>query len=75
MADNVQFHNDGAVEGHIGEAIGFYEADKGMVHLYAPGAGHRSIVAANAGDAERIFWDFVNEMKKFAKPAMNEPWL
>ena len=62
MVENVQFHSDMADEGHIGEAIGFYEADKSMVHLYAPSTGHRSVSAASAAEAERIFWDFVNEI-------------
>ena len=60
--NNVQFHNDGAVESRIGEAVGFYETDKGMVHLYAPSAGHRIVAATNVGEAEQIFWDFVNEV-------------
>ena len=62
MTNNVQFHSDMADEGHIGEAIGFFEVDKGMVHLYAPGVGHRSVAVANAGEAERIFWNFVDEV-------------
>ena len=75
MINNVRFHSDMADEGHIGEAIGLYEADKRIVHLSAPNVGNRSVPAADVVDAERIFWDFVNEMKKFDKPAMNEPWL
>ena len=59
---NVQFRNDGVVEGHIGEAVGFYEADKGIVHLYAPSVGHHNVPAANVDEAEKIFWDFVNEV-------------
>ena len=73
MADNIEFHSDMADEGHIGEAVGLYEADKRIVHLSAPNVGNRSVAAANVVDAERIFWDFVNEMKKFDEPAMNEP--
>ncbi len=75
MADNIEFCSDMADEGHIGEAVGLYEADKRIVHLSAPNVGNRSVPAADVSDAERIFWDFVNEMKKFDKPAMNEPWL
>ena len=75
MADNIEFHSDMTDEGHIGEAIGLYEADKRIVHLSAPNVSNRSVPAADVVDAERIFWDFVNEMKKFDKPAMNEPWL
>ena len=62
MAENVQFYSDMADEGHIGKAIGFYEADKGVVHLYAPVAGHRSVAAADIDHAESIFWAFVTEV-------------
>ena len=62
MAENVQFYSDMADEGHIGKAIGFYETDKGILHLYAPDAGHRSIPAADIDHAETLFWDFVNEV-------------
>ena len=62
MADNIEFRSDMADEGHIGEAIGFFEADKRMVHLFAPVIGHRTIAATNAVEAEQIFWDFVNEI-------------
>ena len=62
MTDNIEFRSDMADEGHIGEAVGLYEADKGVVHLFAPGAGHRSVAAANADEAERIFCDFVKEV-------------
>ena len=75
MADNIEFHSDMADEGHIGEAVGLYEADKHIVHLSAPNVGNRSVPAADVSDAERIFWDFVNKMKKFDEPAMNEHWL
>ena len=54
MADNIEFRSDMADEGHIGEAVGLYEADKRIVHLSAP----------NVADAERIFWDFVNEVSE-----------
>ena len=64
MTDNIQFHSDMADEGHIGEAIGFYEADKCMLHLYAPDAGHRSVPAANASEAKRIFWEFVHDVDR-----------
>ena len=73
MADNIEFRSDMADEGHIGEAIGLYEADKRIVHLSAPNVRNRSVPAADVVDADRIFWDFVNEMKKFDEPAMNEP--
>jgi hypothetical protein len=75
MADNIEFRSDMADEGHIGEAVGLYEADKRIIHLSAPNVGNRSVPAADVADAERIFWDFVNKMKKFDEPAMNEPWL
>ena len=42
MADNIEFRSDMADEGHIGEAIGLYKADKRIVHLSAPNAGNRS---------------------------------
>ena len=73
MADNIEFRSDMADEGHIDEAVGLYEADKRIVHLSVPNVGNRSVPAADVADAERIFWKFVNEMKKFDKPAMNEP--
>ena len=56
MADNIEFRSDMADEGHIGEAIGLYEADKRIVHLSAPNVGNRSVPAADVSDAERIFW-------------------
>ena len=73
MADNIEFRSDMADEGHIGEAVGLYETDKGMVHLFAPGAGHRSVAVANAGEAERTFWNFVNEVDipNWRKPSDN----
>ena len=62
MADNIEFRSDMADEGHIGEAIGLYEANKRIVHLSAPNVGNRSVPAADVADAERIFWEFVNEV-------------
>ena len=73
MADNIEFRSDMADEGHIGEAVGLYEADKRIVHLSAPNVGNRSVPAADVVDAERIFWDFVNEMKKFDKHTLGCP--
>ena len=46
MADNIEFRSDMADEGHIGEAIGLYEANKRIVHLSAPNVGNRSVPAA-----------------------------
>ena len=43
MADNIEFRSDMADEGHIGEAVGLYEADKRIVHLSAPNVGNRSV--------------------------------
>ena len=64
MADNIEFHSDMADEGHIGEAIGLYEADKRIVHLSAPNVGNQSVPAADVADAEQIFWNFVNEVSE-----------
>ena len=62
MADNIEFRSDMADEGYIGETVGLYEADKRIVHLSAPNVGNRSVPADDVIDAERIFWDFVNEV-------------
>ena len=72
MVNNAQFHSDMADEGHIGEAIGFYEANKRVLHLYAPGCGHHRIPAANADEAERIFWDFVNGISDSDQDTISE---
>ena len=64
MAANIEFHSDMADEGHIGEVIGLYEADKRIVHLSTPNVGNRSVPAADVADAEGIFWDFVNEVSE-----------
>ena len=45
MADNIEFRSDITDEGHIGEAVGLYEADKRVVHLSAPNVGNRSAPA------------------------------
>ena len=65
MDDHIyEFRSDMADEGHIGEAIGLYEADKRIVHLSAPNVGNRSVPTADVAEAERIFWNFVNEVSE-----------
>ena len=64
MADNIEIRSDMADEGLIGEAIGLYEADKRIVHLSAPNVGNRSVPTADVAEAERIFWNFVNEVSE-----------
>ena len=64
MADNIEFRSAMADEGHIGEAVGLYEADKRIVHLSAPNVSNRSVPTADVADAERIFWNFVNEVSE-----------
>jgi len=62
MSENIQFHSDTADELHAGKAVGFYESDKGILHLYSPATGHQRMVADNATKAQQMFHMFVEEI-------------
>ncbi|MBO68714.1 MAG: hypothetical protein CL398_10430 [Acidiferrobacteraceae bacterium] len=64
MSNNIQFHSDTADELHAGEAVGFYESDKSILHVYSPATGHQRMVANDATQAEHMFQMFVAQISE-----------